>query len=71
MVVSDQWQRKGIGHHLMRRLMEIARDRGLERMEGEVMRNNFKMLELIQALNFQLRNHPDDKNIMQAEIKLH
>jgi acetyltransferase len=71
LVVSDQWQRKGIGHQLMQRLMEVARDRGLERMEGEVLKNNFKMLELIKGLNFQISNHPEDTNIKQAEILLH
>ena len=71
LVVSDQWQRKGIAHHLMHKLMEIARDRGLERMEGEVFRNNFKMLELIKSLNFQIRNHPEDNSIKQVELLLH
>jgi acetyltransferase len=71
LVVSDQWQRKGIGHHLMRILMETARDRGLERMQGEVLRDNFKMLELIKNLNFQIQNHPEDINIKQVETLLH
>jgi acetyltransferase len=70
LVVSDQWQRKGIGHYLMQKLMEIARDRGLERMQGEVLRNNFKMLELIKNLNFQMQNHPEDINIKQVETEL-
>ncbi|MEW8311983.1 MAG: bifunctional acetate--CoA ligase family protein/GNAT family N-acetyltransferase, partial [Candidatus Thiodiazotropha taylori] len=46
LVVADEWQRQGIGHKLMNHLMGIARDRGLERMEGEVLSNNFKMLDL-------------------------
>jgi acetyltransferase len=71
LVVSDQWQRKGIGHYLMQKLMEIARDRGLERMQGEVLRNNFKMLELIKNLNFEIQNHPEDINIKQVETELH
>jgi acetyltransferase len=70
LVVSDQWQRKGIGHYLMQKLMEVARDRGLERMQGEVLRNNYKMLELMKNLNFQMQNHPEDVNIKQVETEL-
>ncbi|MDJ0805702.1 MAG: bifunctional acetate--CoA ligase family protein/GNAT family N-acetyltransferase [Gammaproteobacteria bacterium] len=71
LVVSDQWQRKGIAHQLMQKLMEIARDRGLERMDGEVLSRNSKMLELIKSLNFQISNHPEDINIKQVQIPLH
>lgn len=71
LVVSDKWQRKGIGHHLMHKLMEIARDRGLESMEGEILSNNFKMLDLIRSLDFDISNDPDDPNIKRAVTRLH
>ncbi len=70
LVVSDQWRSRGIGHHLMQNLMEIARDRDLERMEGQVLANNFKMLELMKSLNFQIRNDPDDTGVKQVEAVL-
>jgi acetyltransferase len=70
LVVSDRWQRKGIGHHLMRRLMDSARERGLETMVGEVLRDNIKMLELIGNLGFRASNHPEDRGIVQVETKL-
>ena len=70
LVVSDQWQHRGIGHHLMQKLMEIARDRGLEKMEGEILSNNFKMIDLIKSLGFQVSNAPDDPGIKQAVLKL-
>ena len=50
--------------------MEIARDRGLEKMEGEVLSNNVKMLYLIKSLNFKVSNHPDDPHIKQVEIDI-
>lgn len=71
LVVSDKWQRKGIAHHLMQHLMKIARDRGLNRMEGEVLSNNFKMLELIRSLNFDISSHPDDPGIKCVELMLY
>ena len=70
LVVADQWQRQGIGHRLMHQLMEIARDRGLERMEGEVLSNNFKMLDLMKSLNFHITTSPEDNSIKQVVVDL-
>ncbi|MEW8470747.1 MAG: bifunctional acetate--CoA ligase family protein/GNAT family N-acetyltransferase [Candidatus Thiodiazotropha sp.] len=70
LVVSDQWQRQGIGHKLMHQLMEVARDRGLEKMEGEVLSNNFKMLDLMKSLYFHITTSPDDNSIKQVGIDL-
>jgi acetyltransferase len=70
LVVSDKWQSKGIAHHLMTNLMEIARDRDLERMEGQVLSNNYRMLELVESLNFRIRNDPDDTAVKQVEAQL-
>jgi len=70
LVVADQWQRQGIGHRLMHQLMEIARDRGLEKMEGEVLSNNFKMLDLMKSLNFHITTSADDNSIKQVEVEL-
>jgi acetyltransferase len=70
LVVSDKWQRQGIGHKLMHHLMEIARDRGLERMEGEVLSNNFKMLDLMKSLYFSITTSADDSSIKEVVIDL-
>jgi acetyltransferase len=70
LVVGDRWQRQGIGHRLMHHLMEIARDRGLERMEGEVLSNNFKMLDLMKSLNFHITTSPEDNSIKQVVVDL-
>ncbi len=70
LVISDRWQNKGIAHQLMRNLMEIARDRDLERMEGQVLSNNSKMLELMASLNFRIQNNPDDVAIKTVVARL-
>ena len=70
LVVSNQWQRKGLAHRLMHHLMEVARTRGLESMDGEVLSNNNKMLELVKALGFQIHNDPDDPGIKQVSMAL-
>lgn len=70
LVVSDRWQKKGIARLLMQKLVEVARNRGLETMQGQVLANNARMLALMIALNFQISNDPDDMGIKLAEIRL-
>ena len=50
--IADAWQRKGIGSKLMRSLMDAARSRGLETMEGLVLSGNSRMLALMNDLGF-------------------
>jgi acetyltransferase len=69
-VVSDKWQGKGIARLLMQKLIEIARNRGLEIMEGQVLANNFRMLELMKSLNFRISNDPTDSGIKLAVQRL-
>jgi acetyltransferase len=71
LVVSDRWQGRGIGHRLMQNLMEIARDRDLDSMDGQVLSSNTKMLELVASLGFRIENDPEDTEIKQVEARLH
>ena len=71
LVVSDKWQSKGIAHRLMRNLMEVARGRDLDVMEGQVLSNNTKMLELMASLDFEISIHPDDDSIKRVVARLH
>ena len=52
LVVSDKWQHKSIGHHLMGGLIDTARTRGLKTMEGLVLSENANMLALVSTLGF-------------------
>ena len=71
LVVSDQWRGRGIAHHLMTRLMQIARDRDLELIEGQVLGNNVKMLALMKSMNFQITNDVEDPSVKVASARLH
>ncbi|MCI0457236.1 MAG: bifunctional acetate--CoA ligase family protein/GNAT family N-acetyltransferase [Gemmataceae bacterium] len=51
-VVTDPWQGKGIGWHLMQRLLDIARERGVRRLVGAVLRENTPMLKLTEEMGF-------------------
>ena len=69
LVVADKWQHKGIGSNLMTALMEAARQRGIKRMEGEILANNNNMLKLTENLGFSLHTNNDDPGVRDA-IKL-
>ena len=71
LVVSDQWRGRGIAHILMRNLMEIARDRDLEIMEGQVLADNTRMLELMTLLNFEIEIDAEDPSIRHVVAQLH
>jgi acetyltransferase len=64
LTVADAWQQKGIGHQLMQRLMSVARDRGIEIMEGEVLSNNRKMLRLCERLGFRAVHDLDEPDVV-------
>jgi acetyltransferase len=70
LVVGDAWQGHGIGYQLMQKLMEIARDRGLERMEGQVLSSNSRMLNMMKALNFSIGRDPEDSGVKRVVIGL-
>ena len=71
LVVSDKWQGKGIAHLLMRSLMDVARDRELEVMEGQVLSDNKRMLELMRSLHFEISMDPEDPAIKRVVAQLH
>jgi acetyltransferase len=63
LVVSDELQGHGIGQRMLTRLMEVARSRGLDMMEGEVLASNRKMLDLVRSIGFQVQPSDDDPSI--------
>lgn len=66
-VVSDRIQHQGIGTRLMKALMEAARDHGLTRIEGTVLRENASMLMLMKELGFAQRRSTEDPELVVVE----
>lgn len=62
-VVADAMQGKGLGSALMRELIERARRRGIARLEGLVLANNYRMLELMRTLGFRALAAPEDATV--------
>ncbi|MFA9461057.1 GNAT family N-acetyltransferase [Thiohalorhabdus sp. Cl-TMA] len=63
-VVADEWRRLGLGTRLGRILMESAKDRGLQVMEGEMLSNNSEMRALAERLGFTIRPSDQDPGIL-------
>ena len=59
-VVADDWQDQGIGHHLMTRLIAAAKEQGFLRMTGDFLADNTRMLSFVSRLGFKLSTHPED-----------
>jgi acetyltransferase len=68
-VVTDAWQGKGVGSHLMRRLADAARQRGVKRLVGDVLRENAAMLRLMSALGFTIAS-TEDPRVVRAVMQL-
>jgi acetyltransferase len=70
LVVSDEWQHKGIGHKLMGCLFDVARAKGLKIMEGEVLAANHSMLSLVTSLGFTVSTSAEDPAIKRVVKQL-
>jgi len=69
-LVADRWQRHGLGSELLRRLVDIGRHEGLDRIYAEMLAGNSGMRRVSQEVGFQLRPMPEDTTIMRAELDL-
>lgn len=67
MLVSDPHQHQGLGTELLRLLIEIGRDEGLERITAEVLHENRAMQRVCEKLGFTLRPTPE---VVQAWLDL-
>jgi acetyltransferase len=62
-VVTDALQHQGLGRHLMERLIAVARDRGVKRLVGYVLRENTPMLTFVRKLGFHEVREVDDSAV--------
>jgi acetyltransferase len=68
-VISDDWQRKGLGTKLLADLYEIGRAEGLERIFGHILPGNYVMKRICRKLGFELR-YDASEDAIRAEIEL-
>ncbi len=63
LTVGDAYQREGIGSGMMQLLMEVARERGMTIMVGDVLHSNKKMLALCRKLGFRVMRNEDEPDM--------
>jgi len=68
-LVSDACQNQGLGTELFHRVIQIARDEKLSRVDAEILPDNFAMKKIARQLGFHLRT-PDDPTSIRAVLDL-
>jgi acetyltransferase len=68
-LISDRWQGQGLGTCLMKLLLDIGRQEGLERIIGHVLADNYGMQKFCRKLGFVL-NYDHFWDDMKAEFTL-
>ena len=56
LIVSDEWQRKGLGSEFIDYTIEIARDKGLKKLTGVVLKDNIPMINLCKEKKFKIES---------------
>lgn len=70
LVIADNWQGHGLGRRLMSRLIDAAREQGLDYIEGLVLSNNRPMLSLMTSLGMTNDPDPDDSSMRRVWLSL-
>jgi acetyltransferase len=60
--VADDFQGRGLGRRLMKRLLATAWHRGLRRLCGEIKSDNRAMLAFAMLIGFRFRGSPEDRS---------
>ncbi len=70
LLVADGYHGQGLGSRLLRNLVCIAVEAGIETMEGELLDENLAMRHLAQANGFTLSRHPHEAYLLKAHKAL-
>ncbi len=69
-IVQPDMKGRGLARHLMTRIIDWGRRRGLERITGQILSENAPMLAFIRKLGFSIRHLPDETDVVEAELIL-
>ena len=61
-LISDHWQNLGLGHELLKQLIEVGRAEKLERIVGEILAENHAMRHICEKLGFKVVADNDQRN---------
>ena len=69
LIVADDYQGLGLGTEMVRRLIDVGHEEGLERMVAEILGANGGMVRICDELGFTI-SADDDGETLQAEMIL-
>jgi acetyltransferase len=69
-IVQGDMKGQGVASHLMRRLIDWARARGLREMVGQVLADNAPMLAFVRHLGFGVKRMPQEPDVVEARLSL-
>ncbi len=68
-LISDRFQRRGLGLELVRRLLQVARDENVRRVTADILPDNHAMQRICEKLGFRVHYDVDDR-LVKAELEL-
>ncbi len=68
-LVTDQFQHRGLGTELLRRMLQFGRDEKIQRITGNILAENLEMQAVCKKLGFHLQDLPGEK-LVRAELEL-
>ena len=69
MLVSDAWQKHGLGTELLKRLVQVARDEKLDRLTADILADNIAMQIVSKKAGFKVTRDLDGHDFV-AEYEL-
>lgn len=69
-LVSDRYQRQGLGTILLDKLLEVGRREGISRITADILPNNRAMQRVSTSAGFQLRHDPEE-GVVKADLDLY
>ncbi len=69
-IVQADMKGRGVARHLMQRLIDWARRRGLSAVVGQVLADNAPMLAFVRHLGFSVKRMPEEPDVVEARLTL-
>jgi acetyltransferase len=69
-VVRSDLKGAGLGYELLRKMIDYCRSRGTQTMIGQVLSENRRMLNFVDAMGFKVTDHIDS-GIVEVQLQLH
>ncbi len=69
LIISDEFQNRGLGAELLRRLIEVAKDEKMNRVTADILPDNFVMQRICEKVGFGLKRSADDP-VVKATLEL-